>query len=102
MQFKAPKAWLIDIEGVLVQDKRYEPVEGSVAWMQEIAESGVPYCLVSNNTTDRPEELVARLQKVGFQVTEDHLVGALSLGVRWLKERWRQRIIWLGASRLNQ
>ncbi len=100
--FKTPKAWLIDIEGVLVRDKRYEPVEGSVAWMQEIAQSNVPYCLVSNNTTDRPDELVERLSGLGFPVTEDHLVGALSLGVSWLQQRGKKRIIWLGAARLNE
>lgn len=101
MQFKQPNAWLIDIEGVLVRDKSYEPVEGSVAWLQEIAGSDVPYCLVSNNTTDRPDELVDRLSGLGFSVTEDHLVGALSLGVRWLRERGRKSIMWLGAARLN-
>lgn len=101
-QFKTPKAWLIDIEGVLVRDKRYEPVEGSVAWMQEIAQSEVPYCLVSNNTTDRPDELVDRLSGLGFPVTEDHLVGALSLGVRWLQQRGRKTIMWLGAARLKE
>ena len=101
MQFKQPKAWLIDIEGVLVRDKKYEPVEGSVAWMKAIAGSGVPYILVSNNTTDYPDELVERLSGLGFPVTEEHLVGALSLGVRWLRERGRKSIMWLGAPRLK-
>ena len=101
MQISPPKAWLIDIEGVLVRDKKYTPVEGSVAWMQEIAQSGVPYCLVSNNTTDRPDELVERLCGLGYPVTEDHLIGALTLGVRWLQQRGRRQIMWLGASRLD-
>ncbi len=102
MRIETPKAWLIDIEGVLVRDKRYQPVEGSLAWMQEIARSGVPYCLVSNNTTDRPDELIDRLSMLGFPVTETHLVGALSLGVNWLRERGRRRIMWLGVSRLDK
>ncbi len=94
--FKAPGAWLIDIEGVLVRDKSYQPVAGSVSWMQDIQRSGVPYCLVSNNTTDRPEDLIELLRGLGFPVTEDGLVGALGLGVRWLKERGRHTIHWLG------
>ena len=96
-KFKTPGAWLIDIEGVLVKDKSYRPVAGSVAWMQDIQRSGVPYCLVSNNTTHRPENLVESLASRGFPVTEDSLVGALGLGVRWLKERSRRTILWLGA-----
>ena len=31
------KAYLIDIEGVLVRDKRYQPVPGSVEWMNSLA-----------------------------------------------------------------
>ncbi len=42
-KFKTPGAWLIDIEGVLVKDKSYRPVAGSVAWMQDIQRSGVPW-----------------------------------------------------------
>ena len=34
------KAYLIDIEGVLVRDKRYEPVAGAVAWMNRLAQAG--------------------------------------------------------------
>jgi len=101
MPLKTPRAWLIDIEGVLVRDKKYEPVEGSVAWMQDIAQSEVPFCLVSNNTTHRPDELVDRLAELGFPVTEDHLVGALSLGVSWLRQRGRKRLMWLGSRRLD-
>jgi 5'-nucleotidase len=101
-KFTPPKAWLIDIEGVLVKDKGYQPVDGAVAWLQEIHASGTPYCLVSNNTTDRPDELVDRLSGLGFPVTEAQLISVLSLGVRWLKERGRQRIMWLGNSHLME
>ncbi len=96
-----PGAWLIDIEGVLVKDKSYQPVAGSVQWLKEIIASGVPYCLVSNNTTHTPFELIDRLSELGFPVSEDHLVGALGLGVRWLRERGRQSIHWLGNPRMT-
>lgn len=99
-KFGPPRAWLIDIEGVLVRDKRYQPVPGSVDWLQGLAAAGAPYCLVSNNTTHRPTELVKALQAVGFPVTTDQLVGALSLGVEWLQERGRRRLLWLGTPRL--
>ena len=95
-----PRAWLIDIEGVLVRDKRYQPVDGSVEWLRGLQERGVPFCLVSNNTTHRPPELVAALNSVGYCLEESHLVGALSLGVRWLRQRQIRRILWLGTPRL--
>ncbi len=93
---KLPGAWLIDIEGVLVRDKRYQPVPGSLEWFNGLVASGVPLCLVSNNTTDRPGDLVDRLVKLGFQVQPHQLVGALGLSVQWLRQRGRRRILWLG------
>jgi HAD superfamily hydrolase (TIGR01450 family) len=96
----AVKAYLIDIEGVLVRDKRYQPIPGAVDWMNRLAASGRAYCLVSNNTTHRPAELISDLAALGFPVTEDLLVGALSLGMQWLRERNRKIIRWLGTPHL--
>jgi len=96
-----PGAWLIDIEGVLVRDKRYTPVEGSVAWLQAIVDSGRPWCLVSNNSTDRPDELVRKLTAAGFPVTRENLVGALGLATQWLLGRGHRRLMWLGHPRLE-
>lgn len=96
-----PRGWLIDIEGVLVRDKSYRTVPGSVEWLNDLADRGEPFALVSNNTTHRPEELVAELQRVGFRVEQEHLVGALGLGRRWLRERGRERILWLGDPNLE-
>ncbi|MDX2473866.1 MAG: HAD-IIA family hydrolase [Candidatus Krumholzibacteria bacterium] len=94
------RGFLIDIEGVLVRDKRYEPIAGAVPWLRALREAGTPFCLVSNNTTHRPAELIGDLVAAGFPVTEDHLVGALDLGRRWLQERGRRRIMWLGTADL--
>jgi 4-nitrophenyl phosphatase len=94
-------AYLIDIEGVLVRDKRYQPVPGAVAWMNSMVTAGRPYCLVSNNTTHRPADLIGDLVKVGFPVTENHLVGALGLGLRWLREKNKKSIRWLGSAPLE-
>ncbi len=96
-----PRAWLIDIEGVLVRDKRYRPVPGSVSWFNGLVAAGVPLCLVSNNTTHRPEDLIADLRAAGFELAREQLVGALDLGVRWLRERNRRRILWLGTPELE-
>jgi 4-nitrophenyl phosphatase len=95
------KGYLIDIEGVLVRDKRYVPIAGAVAWLADLHAAHIPFCLVSNNTTHRPGDLVAALAAVGFPVTDTHLVGALDLGRRWLLERGRRRIMWLGVPALD-
>jgi 4-nitrophenyl phosphatase len=94
------KAYLIDIEGVLVRDKRYQPVPGAVEWLNAVAAAGLPFCLVSNNTTNRPGDLIRKLVRQGFPVTEDGLVGALDLGMSWLRDNDRERIMWLGTPSL--
>ena len=67
----SPRGWLIDIEGVLVRDKRYQPVPGSVAWLNGLARAGAPFCLVSNNTTHRPGELIDALRQVGYELEQE-------------------------------
>lgn len=99
---EAAQAYLIDIEGVLVRDKRYEAVPGAVAWFERLEAQGLPWRLVSNNTTFPPEELVARLAALGFPVQETHLVGALAAGRRWLAQRQLLRIMWLGHPHLAE
>lgn len=95
------KGYLIDIEGVLVRDKRYQAIAGAVAWLADLHAAGIPYCLVSNNTTHRPAELIATLAGLGFPVTESRLVSALDLGRRWLLERGRRSMMWLGTPALD-
>ena len=95
------RAFLLDVEGVLVRDKRYRPVPGAAAWLEGIERRGLPWCLVSNNTTHAPDELAVTLAAAGFPVTADRVVGALDQGVRWLRQRGRGRILWLGHPRLR-
>ena len=96
-----PEAYLLDIEGVLVRDKRYEPVPGAPEWLAAIRRLGRPFCLVSNNTTQRPVDLVADLVAAGFAVTSEQLVTALELGVQWLRDRGHRRLLWLGRKQLR-
>jgi HAD superfamily hydrolase (TIGR01450 family) len=92
--------YLIDVEGVLVRDKRYQPIEGSVAWFNGLAQRGIRACLVSNNTTHRPEEQVAVLTAAGFDVRPEQLVSALNLGQDLLARCGKRRVLWLGHPRL--
>ncbi len=94
------RAYLVDIEGVLVRDKSYQPIPGSVAWLNGLGARGVALCLVSNNTTHRPAELVEDLRAAGFVVSSDQLVCALEIGADLLRRWQKQRLLWLGTPRL--
>lgn len=95
------RAYLIDIEGVLVVDKSYRPVPGAVAWLNGLDDQDIPWRLVSNNTTHRPEDLVGALCAAGFAVPGERLVGALSVGLAWLEAEGHRRLGWLGAAGLR-
>jgi len=95
------RCYLIDIEGVLVRDKRYEAIPGSREWFAGLTDRGIKYCLVSNNTTHTPDELRSDLDQAGFSVKPDQLVTALELGVDLLTRWGKRRVMWLGVSRLQ-
>ncbi len=94
--------YLIDIEGVLVRDKRYEPIAGSVAWYNNLAERGIVNCLVSNNTTHLSSEVRAMLNDAGFQVATEQLVTVLDQAVDFLRKKEYNTLLWLGHPRLRE
>ncbi len=89
--------YLIDIEGVLVRDKRYEPVPGSVDWYNGLPDAGYDRILVSNNTTHTPEGLAEALRGAGFDVTTEDMVTSVAAGAHLLRGWDKTRILWLGA-----
>ena len=91
---------LIDIEGVLVRDKRYAPVPGAVDWFNGLPGRGFSRLLVSNNTTHAPEALIADLRAAGFDTSVEELVGALGTGAELLEGWGKTRLLWLGTARL--
>lgn len=95
------RTYLIDVEGVLVRDKGYRPLPGAVAWLNGLRDRGVGWRLVSNSTTQRPRDQVAALREAGFAVERGDLVGALSVGVAWLRSHRVQRLGWLGVGDLR-
>lgn len=92
---------LIDIEGVLVRDKRYEAVPGSPEWYNTLPDRGMTRMLVSNNTTHAPVELVANLCAAGFDARTDELISALVVGAELLRGWGKTRLLWLGATRMS-
>ena len=100
---RSERAFLIDIEGVLVRDKRYQPVPGSVGWLNGLSGRGISFRLVSNNTTHRPEELVAGLQEAiaeerlrelpGLGKKSEEKIAAASPWSSWCPERCRSASI---------
>lgn len=95
------RACLIDVEGVLVRDKAYAPVDGSPAWFADLPERGLRRVLVSNNTTHTPAEQAAALAAAGYPVTAADVVGVLDVAADLLRAWGKTRLLWLGHPRLR-
>jgi len=79
-------SYLIDLEGTLVLDKTYKPVCYSDRWIDKLIARNKKFLIASNNTTEKPEELVKHLQKNGFKIKSDHVINCLSISIGKLRE----------------
>ncbi len=78
---------LLDIEGTIVLDKRYTPVPVSVRWFNSLAEDGLKARLVTNNTTESPDDLYAILRKKGFRFDRAEYFTCLTEAVLQMRRR---------------
>ncbi|MDH4222857.1 MAG: HAD-IIA family hydrolase [candidate division Zixibacteria bacterium] len=78
--------FLIDIEGTIVKDKSYTPVEGAVQWLKKVKTRGKKFSLVSNNTTHSPKRLLGLLRSKGFELEEDNLDTCMNNTNEWLRQ----------------
>ncbi|MBD3170808.1 MAG: HAD-IIA family hydrolase [candidate division Zixibacteria bacterium] len=91
------KYYLIDIEGTLVKDKTFAPVEGAPEWLAGIAESGGEYFLVTNNTTHTPDELYKLMRENGFDVSPELIFSCISSGGQYLLESGAKTVYVIGS-----
>jgi HAD superfamily hydrolase (TIGR01450 family) len=62
---------LLDIEGTIVLDKMYTPVPGSVKWLNSLVGKQVETRLVTNNTTESPDDLYRILCGKGYHFKKE-------------------------------
>ena len=79
--------YLIDIEGTIVKDKSFVPIDGAIEWINSLKSKDRRFVIVSNNTTHRPTDLLALLRNLGFNVEEENLVTCVSAALNWLKAK---------------
>ncbi len=96
------KAFLLDVEGPLVADKRYQAVSGAVAFIAELRSRGVPFRLITNNTTDSKAAIVDKLARAGFDFTADEVHTCTSAAASHLRSRGATTCVVLGTSALRR
>jgi NagD protein len=63
------RAWLMDMDGVLVHEEQAIP--GAAEFIGRLRELGVPFLVLTNNSTYTRRDLAARLRSGGLDVPED-------------------------------
>lgn len=96
------KGFLLDVEGTLVVDKRYEPVEDAAAFVRRVRRAGLPIRLITNNTTDSKASLIDKLSRAGFDFTIDELHTCIGAAVNHLQTIGARRCLVLGTDALRR
>ena len=69
MAERETKAWLLDMDGVLVHEGVALP--GAEEFIQQLREKGLPFLVLTNNSIYTRRDLAARLARAGLDVPEE-------------------------------
>lgn len=96
------KGFLLDVEGVLVGDKRYLPIEAATTFVEQVRKAGLRLRLITNNTTDTKGMLIEKLAAAGFNVEPDELHTCTGAAVRYLHSIMASSCLVLGVPALRE
>jgi 4-nitrophenyl phosphatase len=97
----AVRGLLLDVEGVLVGDKRYLAVPGAAAFVRSVRDRGLPLRLISNNTTDTKPEILGKLRQAGFDFSIEELHTCIGAAFARLRQHDAHRCLVLGTDSLR-
>ncbi len=87
---------LLDLDGVLVKDKALNPFTDSHNFLEGIRRLGIPFRVVSNNSTRPPKRILEELKEKGIELREDEFISPLSILGDYLKEAGVKRVFFIG------
>lgn len=93
---------LLDVEGVLVADKRYRPVETAVEFVRRVRQANLPLRLITNNTTDDRPTLIEKLRQAGFDFALSELHTCITAAATHLRQHAVRRCLVLGNAALQR
>ena len=79
------RAWLSDMDGVLVHEDQAIP--GAARFVERLRERGLPFLLLTNNSTYTRRDLAARLRANGIDVPEEAIWTSALATARFLHDQ---------------
>ncbi len=93
---------LLDVEGVLVADKRYTAVPTATEFMARARAARVPLRLITNNTTDDKPDIIEKLSRAGFDFSLPELHTCTSAAINHLRTLSARRCFVMGNAALQE
>lgn len=94
--------FLLDLEGTLVKDKTYTPFPEALDFTRYLEERGIPWIVATNNSTEKPNDLIKILKEKGFNVNRNNLLSPSLLAGEFLKRRGVKSIYFLGTDKVKE
>jgi NagD protein len=79
------RSWLMDMDGVLVREEHAIP--GADRFLARLSELGIPFLVLTNNSTYTPRDLAARLRASGLEVPEEAIWTSALATARFLESQ---------------
>jgi len=80
-----PKAYLVDMDGVLIRGNK--PVTGAAEFLGRLREAGCPFMVLTNNSRLTPFDHHARLRMLGLEVPSSHIFTSAIATARFLSDQ---------------
>ncbi|CAG0936448.1 4-nitrophenyl phosphatase [Thermoflexales bacterium] len=80
-----PKSYLIDMDGVIVRGS--ELIPGADTFLERLYQRAIKFLILTNNPLYTPRDLQHRLQRLGINVTADHLYTSALATAQFLKKQ---------------
>src|SRR5215203_6025785 len=85
MRAHETRSWLIDMDGVLVQEEH--PIEGAARFLKTLTERGTPFLVLTNNSIYTRRDLAARLRASGIDVPEEAIWTSALATAKFLEDQ---------------
>ena len=73
------RGYFIDVQGTLIDDKNFLPLNGAIEFIDELNKKNIPFVLVTNNTKKEPSKFIKYLQDLGFKFNKNQYIDPLMI-----------------------
>jgi HAD superfamily hydrolase (TIGR01450 family) len=96
------KGLLVDLDGVLVQGKEMIPFPDAADFIAFLKDAGIPFRIVTNNSTKTPPGIARKLQENGIPVLAEEIVSPLAVCPQVLEEQRMKEVFVMGTGALKE